>query len=318
MARSLKISRSLKGSRSLKTTLSRATAVAALMALATALGTEANAADKYVIEPVEETRVEFGTGWYIRGDLGVTANGSNIDLTITNSAGGTTNVTSENSNSTFTFGLGFGYRFSSSIRGDINFATLGGADATRAAAVSPTGPCTSTDRRFPDGNGGFITDYQSGTILSCREESRGSFDAQLLTANAYYDLPAISRIRPFLGLGFGVARINYDVSLGDIVCTPSDEFERCSGLGGASNDVPEWGGEHRVSNDRRSGVSYHVAGQAHLGAAFAINENLMLDGTYSYTQILDTALYDSGDATNVTEMGRNLHTFRVGLRYHIW
>ena len=302
--------------RSLKTTLSKGTAVAGLLALATVLGTEAKAAHRYVLEPVEKTRVEFGTGWYIRGDLGVTANGSRVDLTVTNSTGGETDVTSENSNSTFTFGLGFGYRFSSSIRGDINFSTLGGSDTTVAMAVAPTGPCSNGNTRVP-----FEGDYVPGPnedIINCRNESRGSFDAQLLTANAYYDLPEVARFRPFLGLGFGVARINYDVSLGDIVCTPSDDLQRCSATGSATGEAPQWGGEFRVSNDRRTGVSYHVAGQAHLGAAFAVNENLSLDGTYSFTQILDTALYDSGNATKTTDFGRNMHTFRVGLRYHIW
>ena len=118
------------------TTSRTARAIGAFAAAAIALTTTspAWAADKYVLEEVEETPVEFGTGWYIRGDIGLSVSGTERKGQIIDAKG-------EEFGSTEDVGTGLlvggaaGYRFAPKLRGDLSFAYFSNENSNRVRLV---------------------------------------------------------------------------------------------------------------------------------------------------------------------------------------
>src|SRR4051812_4339191 len=64
------------------------------------------------LDPVEEERVTFGTGWYLRGDVGI-ANETKL------SVGAITLPSSKDFANSWSAGLGFGYKYNDWFRSDV-------------------------------------------------------------------------------------------------------------------------------------------------------------------------------------------------------
>lgn len=123
---------------------------------------------------------ETSSGFYLRGDIGLSAhNYSALDLRPL-PAGGATILGHSLSNSAI-LGIGAGYQMNSWLRGDI---TAEYRSSSRFRIVE-----------WEQGLGG-------GNVV------RGKLTSGLFLANAYVDLGTWHRLTPFVGLGVGLAMIN--------------------------------------------------------------------------------------------------------------
>ena len=158
---------------------------------ALAFGATSQAADLdggYAPAPLPEQKVEFGSGWYVRGDIGVT---DNYEINAA-AYSGFVNVLQVNRSNVkgYDLSLGGGYSFLNGIRTDIV------ADFHQPSASEQLGqPCfynaaTGSYGSLPVSNGCAVTGKFAG------------YDALI---NAYYDFGTWYRVTPYVGAGVGVA-----------------------------------------------------------------------------------------------------------------
>jgi len=306
-------------------TRSSAIAFATATALACAtLSTASFAADDLYDPGV--TEVEFGTGWYIRGDIGLTGHEIFRDGDTAEPIPGTNNLSSvvSDTDNVFGVGVGIGMRFTNNLRGDIGYSYMAESDVSRnATTTNYRPPCSNAfvQTLIPDPNdplgGGQVTVLQPGhTITNCVEEADTSYFLQTLMANAYYDFDtSLKGFRPFVGIGAGVVRNQFEASTGNITCTPSS-FELCNPTDGVGQ--PGLGESYTQEGSRVNGTSYHLAGSLTAGLAYALSDTLFLDTSYQYTHIAEDALWGGVDGIEAAGTPTNFHTFKVGLRMEIW
>lgn len=286
--------------------------IAASLTLALAAGAVllaapgASAADRYVLEPVEETPVELGTGWYIRGDLGLVANGVrnvSIDRDVSSEPGVSFEGRESDTDGSFSVGVGVGYRLTHNIRGDLTYDFVSRHDEGVRGYTLCDG-----ESMYIDNDGDFSI---RASQVSCFKEDQSEHTINLMQANAYYEFTPERAFSPFLGLGFGVARLAYDITDDRYTCTPIDGQrlrQRCS-----------WGdfGESAVAvGVERSGSTYHLAGSIMGGLSYRMSKNLSLDTEYRYTRIHGDPLF--GGADGRPDVSGHLHQVKFGLRYDIW
>jgi OOP family OmpA-OmpF porin len=143
------------------------------------------------------------------------------------------------------------------------------------------------------GGGGLCA--MSPSVGAC-EAPGGNIDATTLMANVIYDFgSADARMRPFIGLGAGVARISTDF-----------------------NASPAWG---RTVGINANDTSTELAAQAIAGLAFAISDRAHLDLTYRYlmtdmdftsVSTIPSPNYDLGTMAGDYD---GSHTVSLGLRF---
>lgn len=157
--------------------------VAGFLAVATSI-TTARSADLLppppppmpVVEPISD---DFGGGWYLRGDVGV----SRYDGGKTRSASSPNATFYENDFGSGSFaGFGAGYQFSSWFRADV------------------TG-----EYRFSKGFKLFDreTFVDQGFVINGFEKAHGDYSSAVVLLNGYVDLGTWYGITPFVGGGFG-------------------------------------------------------------------------------------------------------------------
>ncbi|WP_158811474.1 outer membrane protein [Beijerinckia sp. L45] len=165
-----------------------------------------------------EDKVEFGSGWYIRGDLGATRLPS-MQISAPNLP---TNIASPLPNApTALFGngsalgydasLGGGYQLNKWFRTDLiadfhkpisTSATAGGGKIFCPTAVSyPTDPATGLLVNNPT--------YASG---GCTANETGKLSSYDVLLNAYIDLGTWYGVTPYVGAGAGLAFGHYSTS----------------------------------------------------------------------------------------------------------
>lgn len=139
---------------------------------------------------------------------------------------------------------------------------------------------------------GLVNSSTVATALSGAD--LGDIDAFTLLANVIYDFGDDSwAIRPFLGIGAGVARINTDV-VGTLLSAP--------GVGFSGDDA-----------------SVKLAAQALAGLSWALSDRASVDLTYRY--LTTQYEFDSRTTTTATALGGfegvydDSHTVTLGLRY---
>lgn len=281
--------------------------LAAATALATAvLVAPAAAADRYVLESVEETPVELGTGWYIRGDLGIAANGirnTSLDRDVSDATDASYEGRQSDTDGSFTIGAAVGYRFAPNIRGDISADYIVRHDEGIRYDTTCLGASKTTV--------GDTVFFNQNAQVACYREDKSAHDIQLLQANAYYEFKPESAFSPFLGVGFGVARVQYDLADDRYTCQPldgTDYTERCL--------FGDFGEQAVAIGVERSGSTYHLAGSLTAGLSYRMGKNLSLDTAYRYTRIHGDALFGGEDGR--TDMDGDLHQVKFGLRYDIW
>ena len=157
------------------------------------------------IPPLEQERVEFGTGWYIRGDLGVTrglgvkASDEPYSGIYTGPGQAPPGLGTSNSNAlNYTGSLGGGYQFTNKFRADavvdfhqpIQSSTqgVGRGCITGTAGVGPT-------------------PYQAEVAYTttCTPTLKATLKSYDALVNGYFDLGTWASVTPYVGAGIGIS-----------------------------------------------------------------------------------------------------------------
>ncbi len=187
-----------------------------------------------------------------------------------------------------------GYRMTSHWRAELegsfrlsNFSHIGGN------AAAPTGVC-------------YAAFAQSGAPFNC-SKVQGDATTWSLTANALYDfMDERAFVRPFLGLGVGLARASIDFS------------GKMAGIG--PNTVPWTSTRITTEGIAADDQTVGFAGQVLVGASFRLSDRARIDATYRY-YLMPNAKWESFNMPTLTP---TLGTFRgdykdqsltVGLRW---
>ena len=155
--------------------------LAASLAAFVSIGS-AQAADIPIIEPAPP--LEFGSAWYLRGDIGYKA--YNVDSIRYGDVTTSIPFINPDADSTWLIGAGFGYVFNNYLRADLTFDYEGKADLTGntvCVAVACAGALTS----------------ESASLLVIT-----------ILANLYVDLGSWYGISPYVGVGVGMALLDLD------------------------------------------------------------------------------------------------------------
>ena len=287
----------------------------------------------------ESTFVEVGSGWYLRGDITASINGSRIISNTSSSSG--TPPQLEESDTEFRdmigFGIGAGYRFTNNFRVDVNLGHYlsGESENFRQLSLREKGvdPNISTDTVLlnndptADGRcGGWYIDPGSGNefpkfIENCSTTDEATYNTFALVGSGYYDLPSFGKFQPFVGAGIGVARVRWQETVGSTICAPRHvdaNIEGCNGQSGSDqpgpNEVYKYGGV------KSGGVDYRLAYALTAGFGYRINDHMIIDLSYKFLGVGDTMGITGGGnkAQSAAKNGFGLHQVNLGLRYEIW
>jgi len=291
-------------------------------------GFSANAADMSypVTNPQETTAVEFGSGWYLRGDIGYNlsgkqSRGSDFIPMIGN------HVVTDYQDAV-SFRAGFGFQLNPSFRLEMNLENTLESEFANTVEIGysgsvgysydttvGTGPTavttTHNDVAFFDAYGNHLGSRDGGTYtgpngpIIGQQTITASYSSQNFMVNGYYDMPQFGRFTPYVGAGAGLARITYSEKRENSDCADSGGYQ-CAGGQVSSAEVDY------------TKTSWKPAYSISVGTAYALNENLSLDVGYSFLSVAggDTINYSDGAA--IDENGFSTHQVRAGLRYQIW
>ncbi len=275
-----------------KNWISFGTATALFIGVSQAMSpTSANAAD--MLEGEGETLVEFGTGWYLRGDIG----GAITEVTAETNAGGggefdLGNPISFSVGAGYDAGDGFRYEFGLSQMTGLSFAGRNdvscGSEQVGLAIVPVTGNCFTS--------------------------LNGDVTASSASVSAYKDFAKIGSFTPYVGVGAGFAVLSSSNMRWLTVCDGASSTD-CGLSGGVGPNIVAQG-------VYTPNTSFALQGNAMLGASYDISENMKLDFGYKYTYVgsstLATASGNAFDQEDLELEALQNHELRVGIRYAIW
>jgi len=279
--------------------MSKATSkiVIAAFALASAMG-PALAADLDIVEanPVV-TPVEFGSGWYLRGDIGWNFK---VDSNLSYYSNAQYDYDDQNMDGGTDFSVGFGYVFNDWFRSDV---TLDYADQNKWSGRTQ-GSCGST---------------YSG---NCYSLDSARFDMFSVQANGYVNLGRFYGWSPYVGGGLGVSKVNWN----DYESTPA-----CSMNSGQTCPYGSYAGTSGIERVQGTAVSYPGAYSTLFsyslmaGVDYKIDDRWYLDLGYKWTQthgdgkVVEANANGAGNPVGDSTFGTlNVHQFKIGLRYEIW
>lgn len=274
-----------------------------------------------VLEAPESTFVEFGSGWYLRGDIAATVNGSRQVYVYSDA---TTNYDVD-FRDMMNYGVGAGYRFNKNLRvdGTLTHMLFGTAESFRQytdaqAGSVVNGVAQGSCAGYEETSTGDIRDT---IIQNCSEYDRSQYDTFLLMGSAYLELDPIGKFQPFIGAGVGVARVRWSQIENGSVCSPVPESVSLQGCYGQSGqDQPEPNSVYTSSGTTTSGVDYRLAYQFTAGLSYQVNEKLFLEGSYKYVGVAHRNGIASGDnkSQDLAKNGFGVHQVNLGIRYEIW
>lgn len=262
------------------------------------------------------TPVEFGSGWYLRGDVGYT-----FDAEYSQGFGYSTAIGDflrYDYADTVSFRGGFGYRVNSNIRLDVTLESVMDSEFENTIGRSFGGTRTVD---VPDGLGGTNPDVvyfnSAGTVLGTdnslytgttivpitgTEVIEASYGAETLMFSGYLDMPKMGKITPYIGAGGGIARMTYNETRVR-TCEPS-ATETCNAgdvLGVLIENV-EWKPAYSLT----------------AGTAVELNDKLSLDVGYTYQRIGHGDKLNYANGAGIDVNGFTTHSVKAGLRYEIW
>lgn len=231
--------------------------------------------------------VEFGTGWYIRGDLAY-ANDSVPPL-----APGLTKFLSAARQPNFNADLGFGYKFNNWFRGDVTLDYWQPISASGQGASQRCVTQVTTINNFP----------VDTAFDDCTPSYHSSIRRWDVLTNAYADLGTWYGFTPYVGAGVGLSitrissAVNWYMSNGLPYQVSTDGFF--------------------FNLDRSSSLMrYQFAWALMAGVSYPIMDHLLLDVGYRYINL--GTLPGIADPTGqITNKVMDSHEVRVGLRYQI-
>lgn len=258
-----------------------------LVAAFPAVAADLPAPPKVIYEP--EPPIAIGSGWYLRGDIGISHQGlksvtneffDNRDIT----NGNTIDWPKQEFDPAGIIGVGIGYQFNSWLRGDITGeyrtkSNFRGVDHVRNA----------------NGQTVVVNDFH------------GSKTEWLALANLYLDLGTWGGFTPYIGAGIGFANVRMG-KLWDFNVTPPG---LPAGLGR---------GQIGVS---RAGSKTNFAWALHAGTAYWVNDAFAIDMSYRYLNLgtgsqgaPPVALATGTTISTPWRFNRiHSHDLRVGLRW---
>lgn len=246
-------------------------------------GGYASAADMYEPEIVEhrpERPVEFGSGWYLRGDIGVTLWSRPSVAFDTPQFVTATSVSGVDLNDTISISGGAGYRFDEYFRGDMTLDYFTESDFSARTA----GDCLT------------------GTS-NCTTAETAKLAAYVFLANAYVDLGNYAGLTPYVGAGIGAAWMEWNRAVSMVTCASA-----CGGFATPYTTT--------VSRDGFKGWRFAYAFMG--GVGYDITPDLTIDAGYRFLSITDGAIAETSSAAGrVSYSDLYAHEVRVGLRYKI-
>lgn len=237
--------------------------------------------------PPDEEKVEFGSGWYVRGDIAAVKLPS--VRAITAKVGDYPNFSvSEGSKAGYTASLGGGYQFNNWFRTDLlfDFHEPLKANTSGGNVFCPTGIYYS----------GGTPHFFSGGCTSNFVARLNSYDVLI---NGYIDLGRWSVITPYVGAGAGLGFGHY---------AAASSYIQGNGLPyHVTFSDPKTGAVYYNNYDRSSSGSYYSFAYA-LMAGFAVDvfDHTKLDIGYRYLH-----------AGKVLGLDLDTHEVHAGLRYLI-
>lgn len=266
----------MKRSHKILVSLAAATAIAASSA-ASAFATD------LLEEEVISTEVEFGTGWYIRGDIGSGISNAEFESNIFS---GTSEL-----GQPITATLGAGYQASDAIRIEVG---LNYFDELSGRGRSGSAPCAAVT-----GN--------------CFSETTSDVTASSFMLNGYLDLKNSTGFTPYVGAGVGLAYLSWNGFTASEFCTGAVAAD-CGGAGAGTSLL--------ATNVYATDNDFALAANLMLGVSYDLTENAKIDVGYRYTYFGETdiaqASANPGLPSNITSDSMDMHEIRVGLRYEIW
>lgn len=284
-------------------------------------GFSANAADmSYPVSEVS-TPVEFGSGWYLRGDIGYNISGKQergVEFVPIVGNGVVTDY-----QDAISLRAGFGYQINPSFRIEMDientleseFANTVEIGHSGSVAFSQTGLfggvlTTVNDVAFFDafGNhtgtaGGLTYTGPNGPIIGS-QTIESSYSSQNIMVHGYYDFARIGNFTPYVGAGAGLARITYSEKRENADCVSGGFYTCGSEVSSSEVDFTE--------------TVWKPAFSLSLGTAYALNENMSLDVGYSFLSVNGGQEIEYSNGAAIDQDGFNTHQVRAGLRYQIW
>ncbi|WP_424360662.1 outer membrane protein [Methylocystis parvus] len=276
----------------------RATIVTALLGALFAPATKA-ADMPFPVEappPVEEGPVEWGSNWYLRGDLGLARtyptelNGVALNNSMPNN---------------WTIGLGGGYKFNNWFRTDVtvDYESLYNKNTVRSDVMLPC--ITGLYQPDPNFNPGVV----NATYAACSPFVRNRTESMLVLGNAYIDLGTWYGFTPYVGAGVG---------LNVLYQRASTQWYMLNGVpyAGTTFTDPRNGAVYMQNWDTKYEGTYLRFAYAFMGGvAYDIDNHWKIDVGYRFANM--------GRITGVDRynlpVSRDLisHQVRVGVRYMI-
>lgn len=223
------------------------------------------------------TDVEFGSGWYLRGDITYNIDGRSNNTF--RSVSDLNRTVQANYDDAVGVRVGFGYYVAPNFRVEVSAESILNSDFRSLSGLSFSGQrdldiiidsilgTTAPETVFFDSSGN-VTGTNAGLFtgtttnaISGTEEFDAEYSASSLIVNGYYDLAQVGKFKPYVGLGAGVGRINYSQTR-TLTCSPASG-ETCAG--GLPGEV--------VATTRVLSDEYWIyAYQLSIGTAIAVDE----------------------------------------------
>lgn len=246
------------------------------------------------------TNVEYGSGWYLRGDIGVSLS---VESSLSYATDFTRDYTSQSIDTDYSASFGAGYIFNDFLRADllVDFFSGGSWSGTRteATTIEPTG-------------------CGVGETGNCFSNDSANFEITSGTLNGYVSLGRWGAISPYAGAGLGLAHVAWSGYNSTPVCE-LDPGETC-GLGVHSGGLTTetfTGPTTSFSSEESINLMYALM----FGVDYKVSDNWTVDVGYRFSHIdgdLVLASSSTGLGGNSEFDGITLHEVRAGLRYEIW
>ena len=302
-------------------------------------GLQASAADLDGIVFTDDANfakpAELGSGWYIRGELGLNLDGLQ-DVSIYGNP-----VTSIYHDNNYTDKIHFygavGYRLNSFLRVESGLGRLAGTDYSTSQLMyeDPTGldpnplavgpddpnPCNGWGTFVgvdPDGNE--YTYIDDDFITNCINQDSVRYDITYAMTHVYADLGNWHGFSPFVGAGVGIGRLSWREELDSVLCVPQSadvREEGCRAYGVA--DQPGPNEPYTQPGTVTEGVDYRLGFALTAGLGYAITPNTTVELAYRYMNFGTSLLSTTGTTgTGLSASGYGTHQVNLGLRYSIW
>lgn len=263
--------------------------------------------------PAEEAPVEWGSNWYLRGDIGYQ------DIHVPVITGDFTGLI--NQRGTVSGGIGAGYQFNDWFRADLTVDRSVFRTTTTLAPIW----CPTEMRGLYDQTTGDAVGIYADPNQSCLPTPKATLNRTSILANAYLDLGHFWGFTPYVGGGLGVSYNQTQASMN--YYRTSDGALWAPDLTLPEGQVPIWinadGTRWPIQvpfaptnwNRTAQKKSWGFAWNLMAGAAYDISDNLKIDVGYRY---LNAGSYTSMPALywnrGTVTQDITAHEVRVGLR----